>query len=210
MHSIVHALSSPLLAMAAVLWLGLASASAAEFPLTVEFDDGLTGEFGIVMVTESGGNLVFDVMLNPLVLGLDADLHRLYFNLDGSFTGLGVITGDPVATLYVLLSEPHVAGGAGSEFDYGVSFGNGAGPKGNGTLQIVTFTVFADQPLSIDDLAPLSSTAAGIAVNLAVHVQDTSFLEGVTSETVGGLMGEGDPDGEPSSADPSLGGPEPL
>ncbi len=212
----LHTLSSSLLAFAAVFWLGLGSASAqfglpsGDFPLTVEFDDGVTGEFGTVMVTESGGDLVFEVMLNPLVLGFEADLHRLYFNLDGSFTGLGVITGDPVATLYVLLTDPRVAGGAGSTFDFGVSFGRGGGPKGNGTLQMVSFTLFADQALSVDDLAPISSTAAGIPVNMAVHVQETSFLEGVTSETVGGLMGEDVPDEEPSSGEPSLSGPQPL
>ena len=192
------------------LWIAGGSAVAAEFPLTVEFDDGMVAEFGTVMVTESGGALRFEVILNPLVLGIDADLHRMYFNLVGAFTGLGVRTADPVNTLYVLLTDPHVAGGAGSKFDLGVSFGNGAGPKGNGTLQAASFTLFADQPLSIEDLAPMSSTSSGIAIQLAVHVQDTSFVEGVTSETVGGLMGEGDPGEEPSSAQPSSPESEPL
>ena len=110
----------------------------------------------------------------------------------------------------IIDTDPHVAGGAGSKFDLGVSFGNGAGPKGNGTLQAASFTLLADQPLSIEDLAPMSSTSSGIAIQLAVHVQDTSFVEGVTSETVGGLMGEGDPGEEPSSAEPSSPESEPL
>jgi hypothetical protein len=199
------------LALSSVLWLAAASPSLAAdpagcpnvFPLHVEFDDSLTGSFGSIEVQEDGlGGLAFYVELDPGALGPDADLHRLYFNLEGEPTGVGVETGDPVPTLYTVSVEPRVAGGAGSAFDLGVHFGNGSGRKGNGVLKSASFEMFADQALSVCDLSTWSSTASGIVVNMAVHVQNTALVEGSDSETLGGIgevSSQPEPDLEPAS-----------
>ena len=164
------------LVLAAVLFVAAGSAAAAEFPLTVELEDGRTAEFGTVFVTERGGMLAFEITLNPLVLGLDADLDQLYFNLGRTLTGLRVRTDEAGPARHALIPGPRVVGGAGSKFDFGVRFG----PVANGGRQTAAFRLIADQALSLADLAPKSSTAGGVAA----HVRDTSFIEGVTSATV--------------------------
>ena len=179
MHPFLRRLS---LVLAAVLFVAAGSSAAAEFPLTVELEDGRTAEFGTVFVTERGGGLAFEITLNPLVLGLDADLDQLYFNLGRTLTGLKVRTDEAGPATHALIPSPRVVGGAGSKFDFGVRFG----PVAEGSRQTAAFRVIADQALSVSDLAPRSSTAGGIVANVAAHVRDTSFLEGVTSATVAG------------------------
>jgi len=83
-----------------------------------------------------------------------------------------------------------VAGGAGSSFEYGVNFGNGAGGPGNGVLKTANFTISANEALTLASLSPTSSTSQDIVVNFAAHVQGTSFVAGSTSETVGGVVPE--------------------
>jgi hypothetical protein len=101
-----------------------------------------------------------------------------------------------VNTAYLLSLAPPVAGGAGSDFDYGVSFGNGAGPPGNGVLQQASFLILPVDPnesLSLDDFlnAEWSSAAGGkIVADAAAHVQGTSLMDGSSSETVGGVVPE--------------------
>lgn len=163
------------------------SAGAATITLDTEFDDGLGGQFATVTVTEDAGALVFDVRLQS-ELGDGADLHKLYFNLSDDVGTLALTTLDPAATDYSLDLDPPVAGGAGSRFDVGVSFGNGAGPSGNGVLQQATFSLAADRALSLADLLELSATSAGIEANLAAHVQGTALVAGSDSETVGGVI----------------------
>jgi hypothetical protein len=164
-------------------------AGAVSFPLTVEFDDGLVGTFGTVDVTESGGDILFAVTLDPS-LGATRDLHELYFNLADGFTGVDITSTDVVNTAYTLSANPPVAGGAGSSFDFGVNFGNGAGPPGNGQLTSATFVLSANEPLSIADLLITSSTSQGIEAVFATHVQGTSLVTGSTSETVGAPIPE--------------------
>jgi hypothetical protein len=182
---------------------------AATLPLTVEFDTGATAKFGTVVVTEDGtGALSFDVTIHPHVLGPRADLHMLYFNLEGPVPGLAIATWDPVYTLYSLRTRPAVAGGAGSRFDFAVHFGNGASRSGNGVLQHARFTLYATHALSLHQLLPLSSTSRGIVVNMAAHVQGTSFAKGAGSETVGGLLSPlppEDPKDDPAPEDPKDG-----
>jgi hypothetical protein len=180
------------LSTAAAVVLGLfaaSSAGAVSFPLNVEFDDGTIGTFGNVEVTELAGDLQFQITLNAS-LGAGADLHELYFNLSGTQTGLAISSSDVVNTAYTLLTGPPAAGGAGSSFGFGVSFGNGAGPPGNGVLQTASFVLSADGALGIGDLLVSSSTSQDIEVYLAAHVQGTSLVPGVTSETVGSLVPE--------------------
>jgi len=169
--------------------LAAGSAQAVSFPLNVEFDDGLLGSFGNVDVTEVAGDLQFQITLAG-ALGGSADLHELYFNLVGSPTGLAISSSDIVNTAYTLLTSPSVAGGAGSSFEFGVNFGNGAGGPGNGVLQTATFLLSATGALTVADLLLASSTSQNIMVYLAAHVQGTSLVQGATSETVGSLVPE--------------------
>jgi len=177
------------------MWMGLlaavipGTAGALTFGLNTEFDTGVTGPFALVEITEDSGALNFVITLNADELGAGADLHQFYFNLDASITGLAISNTDAPTTEYLLMSNPSVAGGAGSDFDWGVHFGSGAGAKGNGSLESASFTLTADQDLSLDDLF-LSSFASGgsIPVQFAAHIQGTSALTGATSETIGGGM----------------------
>jgi hypothetical protein len=175
---------------ATALGLGPSTASAIGFYLDVELDTGQTGSFAYVTVEQDAAALDFRIELCD-ALGSEADLHEFYFNLLGSFTGLAISTDDAPTTPYTLLSDPPVLGGAGAEFDYGVNFGNGAAGAGNGVLTAATFTLSADQPLSITHLLE-SSFASGrsIEIQFAAHVQGTELLVGATSETVGGVVPE--------------------
>jgi hypothetical protein len=185
--SLARLLPLPALAFVA---LAAAPASALTFTLDTEFDDGLTGAFATVTVNESGGGLDFEVSVAGSPLGPDADLHILYFNLAGDPTNVTLSSTQVVNTPFTLAVDPPVAGGAGSSFGYGVNFGNGAGPPGNGVLQTASFRITADQPLTLASLSPLSQTSQGILANVALHVQGTALVSGATSETVGGVVPE--------------------
>jgi hypothetical protein len=172
------------------LALGAGTASAVAFDLEVEFDTGAIGSFAHVTIEEDAGALDFSIELGP-ALGDEADLHEFYFNLLGSFTGVAISTDDTPATPYTLSAAPPILGGAGSDFDYGVNFGNGAGDSGNGVLSAATFRLTADQPLSIADLLESSFASGGsIESQFAAHVQGTELFVGADSETVGGIVPE--------------------
>jgi hypothetical protein len=177
---------------AALLALLLAGpALAASYTLEIEFDDGIMGDFGTVEITENEGDLDFEITLSD-ELGGDPDLHKFYFNLAGVFTNVTILDTNAPSTPYSLSMDPKVAGGAGSSFDYGVHFGNGAGKKGNGVLDFASFTISADQDLMISDLKESSFASGGsIEVNFAAHVQGTRLVKkGSDSETVGGSIPE--------------------
>jgi hypothetical protein len=165
-----------------------AAANAISFPLNIEFDDGLTGNFGTVEVTETGGDLFFEISLDTTELGPEADLHEFYFNLP-DVSGLTLTSTDTVASPYDLDFDPSVSGSAGSSFVWGVNLGSGAGPNGNGVLQTATFTLSADTDLSENDLLISSSTNDGIEVFVAAHVQGTE-LTNQGGETVGSSVPE--------------------
>jgi hypothetical protein len=169
-------------------------------PLTVEFDAGLTGDYGTILVEElADGDLRFKLTLDAS-LGPDADLHALFFALPGVDPGalaLGDFLCDDgaCATGFSLGSGGPVLGGAGSSAGFSVSFGNGAGPAGNGTLVEASFVLDGAQALLVTGFGPLSPTSAGIAALFAVHVQSTALVEGSGSETLGAI-----PVPEPSTA----------
>jgi hypothetical protein len=170
--------------------LGANAARATSFALDAEFDNGTVGNYGTVDVTEqTGGDLLFQITLNPAVLGAGADLQEFYFNLPSAITGAAITSTDVVNTSYSLDANPSVMGGAGSSFAYGVNFGNGAGPSGNGVLQSASFLLAADSDLSISDLLISSSTSQGLEVFFAAHVQGTT-LTNQDSETVGSSVPE--------------------
>ncbi len=163
-------------------------ASALSFALSSEFDGDLPDAvYATVTVTQNGDDLDFSVMLNGL-LGPDEDAHELYFNLIGTFTGLSITSSNAPNTAYGLLIGRPVTGGAGSSFEYGVNFGNGAGPAGNGALGLASFTLSADQALSPLDLLESSFTNGGIEAQMALHIQGTNTAP--ESETVGGSTPE--------------------
>jgi hypothetical protein len=197
------------------LWLGMLAllllvggrAEALTIPLNVEFDDGTVGSYGSVEITEDGnGALIFKVSVlgnvgQDLDLGPNADLHELYFNLQGSVGPVAIMTLDAVGTPYVLTSSPSVKGGAGSSFEYGVNFGNGAGASGNGVLKMAMFKISAEdcdlvtapeECLSLDQVIgeKSSTSGSGVSVNVAVHVQGTNLVQDADSETVGGMVPE--------------------
>ncbi len=160
-------------------------AAALQIALVHEFDGDLTdAAYATVDVVENGGDLDFTITLGGL-LGAGEDLHELYFNLVGSFTGLAITADDAPNSAYTLLTSPSVAGAAGSSFTHGVSFGNGGGPQGNGVLQTASFTLSANEPLAVADLLLSSFTSGGIEAQMALHIQGTSTPNG--SETVGGV-----------------------
>jgi hypothetical protein len=175
---------------ALTLGLGPSTASAVGFDLDVEFDTGQTGNFAHVEIEEDFGALDFRIEIGD-ALGDEADLNEFYFNLLGAFTGVAISTADAPKTPYTLSLDPSIRGGAGASFDYGVNFGNGAGKSGNGVLDFATFTLTADQPLSIADLLESSFAAGGsIETQFAAHIQGTEILVGSGSETVGGIVPE--------------------
>ena len=168
-----------------------AQAGSITVPLDVEFDDPSTpGPHASVMITEDAGALDFVVSLAGTDLGAGADLHIFYFNLVGSPSGLALSDTNAPSSAYALLVPNSVAGGAGSTFDFGVSFGEGAGPPGNGVLKTASFTLSADDPLTLASLLETSSTSQGLVVHFALHVQGTSFVMDADSETVGGAVPE--------------------
>jgi hypothetical protein len=165
-----------------------ASGASISYELNVEFDNGETGAFAQVDVTETAeGGLEFEIGLLE-ALGEDADLHKFYFNVRDTVVDLDLASDDNVSTAYTLSEGPAIAGGAGSDFDYGISFGNGAGRRGNGVLQTARFTLTASSTLRIEDLDELSSTSSGVIATSAAHVQGTSLSAYVDSETVGGVI----------------------
>jgi hypothetical protein len=166
------------------------AAQAVTIPLDVELDTGATDNWGTVEVVQTmDETLLFEIHLGS-PLGPDADIHNFYFNLAGDARATDVITLDPVRRDYELRVDPPVNGGAGTHFDYAVFFGNGAGRWGNGILQDVHFEVLG---LNLD-LAALTSvfstTASGIPVFFALHVQGTDTYLGADSETVAALVPE--------------------
>jgi hypothetical protein len=123
-------------------------------------------------------------------------MRAFYFNLVGGAPSLMLESDDEVDTDYVLRESHSVAGGAGSDFDFEVHFGNGAGPPGNGVLQMASFLIQPSDPMSVLSLDALldadgtSASGGSIDLDLALHVQGTSLVRGSSSETVGGVVPE--------------------
>jgi hypothetical protein len=172
--------------IATILFIFSGTAFALLFDLVYEFDGALPVQnYGSVEVNQNGSDLDFEISANTATLGANADIHELYFNLINGFTGLSITSDNAPNTPYTVIGpNPSVSGGAGAAFDWGVNFGNGAGPPGNGTLQFASFTLVADQQLLINDLLELSDPNNTLPLTLAVHFQGTNTP--YTSETVGG------------------------
>ncbi len=164
------------------------AASALVVSLVIELDTGLTADFVRVDIIENGDHaLDFIITVDTDLLGADADLSVFYFNIDSSLVdpeGLRIGSTDAPATEYRLATARGVRGGSGSAFDFDIHFGNGAGSRGNGVLQVASFTLTG---LTLESLAESSFASGGsIEIGLAAHVQGTSLIPGATAETLGG------------------------
>lgn len=168
----------------------LASVTAAQaltIDLTYEFDGNSLGttSFGTIDITENSGDLDFVVTANTTNLN-GGDIELLYFNLDFLPTDLEITNDNAPNTPYTIVGpDPVVKGGAGASFDWGVNFGQGGGPPGNGILTLATFTLSANEPLLFSNLLEQSTTNNTPPVTMAVHFQSTGIFN-ATSETVGG------------------------
>lgn len=160
-----------------------APAGAFTVPLDVDFGGGSMGSFGSVEITDVGDDLEFTVMLDTSGVGENADLNEFYFNLVPEASAVTISSDDPVETPYTLATGP-TRGGAGADFDWGVNFGNGAGPSGNGKLQSASFTLSTDQPLSLVDLSeqsfPNTVDTEAKPILMAAHVQSADSIFGAT------------------------------
>lgn len=168
--------------------LGATSARAGamiDVTLDVRFGSGEVGAFAAVRVSElHSGGLAFSIRLLD-DLGPHADLHEFYLNLPSSFSHLEIETLGDVDTPFEVEMGVPTRGGAGSRFDVAVSFGDGRGRPGNGTLQEASFVLRADQALSIAALlAEVSETSQGIRAHLAAHTQGSQG----GGPTVGGFV----------------------
>ena len=152
--------------------------------------------FGTVSIMENVGDLDFAITANTTNL-VGGDIQEFYFNLDFTPTNLSIIADNHPATgspYSVIGPSPTVVGGAGASFDWGVNFGNGGGPSGNGILDFASFTLSANESLLISNLYEFSYPNNTPPVNVAVHFQSADvFQKG--SETVGGV----DPIPEPAT-----------
>src|SRR5262245_796290 len=147
---------------------GDAAAASITLPFALALDGGATGSFGTVEIEElAGGDLAFAIALAP-ALGPSADLQDFSFDLPaGLAAGLAVSNsrcgGASCQTPFALESGAAGRGGAGSDFDFLVSLGDGAGPTGNGALALASFVLGGDAALSLADVLALRpQTASGI------------------------------------------------
>jgi hypothetical protein len=172
------------------------TAHAVSIDLVYEFDGVLAQQvYGTVDITQNGSDIDIAIDYAPNTLGSYADIHEFYFNLTRDVTGLTITADNSPNKPYTLEYDPSVAGGAGASFDWGVNFGNGGGPPGNRTLQSASFTLSADQDLSVSDFIDLSYPNNTMPVNVAAHFQSTAattyFRSAATasgSETIGGVV----------------------
>jgi len=170
------------------------TAAADTIDLVHEFDGNSNGlvSYGTIDLVQDGSAVDVTITANTVNLG-GGDIHEFYFNLPGTVDLNSLVISDEGGTsshaigTFSPLVNPSVAGGAGASFDAGVSFGNGGGPPGNGTLTVATFSITATGGLTVGDfLTELSSSNNAPDVYAAVHFQDTSIFN-ATSETVGGV-----------------------
>jgi len=190
----------------AALCLGIAGATSdagavgIKLPIDIELGPQRTGDFGTLQITEiTGGDLQFTICLRP-VLGSNANLHEFYFNLSGDFDddddddfdddNLSLsgfrCNREACDAPFELDDDGPTRGGAGARFDFSVSFGDGSGNKGNGTLQVASFVLGGDEDLSLADvLAETSSTGRGLEVLFAAHVTGSGNGRGSASATIG-------------------------
>lgn len=143
---------------------------------------------------QNGSSVDFTIVANTGNLS-GGDIHELYFNLPGAvdintlaISSSGGVSNQTINAFTLLGANPSVTGGAGASFDTGISFGNGGGPPGNGTLTTATFSLTATGGLLVSDFLTETSSSSNVPtpVFAAVHFQSADVF-GAGSETVGGV-----------------------
>ena len=210
-------LSSPLrnrlypilgIALAALVWGGAATAQT--FPLTLELQTGQVDEFGVVHVeADADGALVFDVEMDSERMGEDASMRRLFFNLLPTTSGLWVEPLDEGTTDRIVVRPANrTLARSGARMDWRVDFfrsmgamRRGRGPVEEEPFHRVRFRIFADAPLMVDDLLPVSLTRDGTPIQMVVDMKRARTPEG---DRVRWVVGSYEPPSEPPSEPPIL------
>lgn len=165
-----------------LLTVGIAHAQT--FPLTMELQIGQLDDFGVVHVeADADGALVFEVEMHQDRVGDPASIRRLFFNLLPETTGVWVEpldeSEDTVERLVVRRANRKLAR-SGARLDWRLDFHAAKTPGENGSaaLQFVRFRLFADAPLTVEDLLPVSLTRSGEPVQMVVTLQRGRTPEG--------------------------------
>jgi hypothetical protein len=174
----------------AALLLPAATAQAVVIDLIYELDGDSLGSTSFGTIAISGTESHVDITITANTANLrGGDIHELYFNVPDGVTPLLVSGSEGGSSNRVIGSferigpDPSILGGAGASFDWGINFGNGGGPPGNGTLTTASFQLTG--VMVADLLSETSITNNTPPLLMAVHFQDADVF-GNGSETVGG------------------------
>ncbi len=148
------------------------------FNLTYDLDgpgnlaSKIYGTVNVVENSDDSTNLDFTINVVESLLGPNADIHEIGFNLLGDFSKVTTNNGT---------FEKNLAGKAGYIFDYVINFGDGQPYE-----KKVSFTLSANEDLDVNDLFETSGGNGGKPdLLLAVHFQSTSTP--ATSEAIGAV-----------------------
>ncbi len=181
-------------------------AQAQHFPMTLELSSGEVADFGVVHVdVDEEGGLLFEVEIDPSVVGERASLHHLYFNLEPPVDRMRIETLDTETRrpFRIHRSRRRLAR-SGARFDWKVDLGRHRPHKHSrrrpysrdeAGMQQARFRISADRPLSLEDLLPLSTTRSGEVVQMALKLHAAGSPAG-HRRYVGGVW-------EPPVVDPS-------
>ena len=173
-----------------------ALASAQTFPLTRELQTGQLDEFGVVYVeADADGALVFDVDMDSDRVGAKASIRRLFFNLLPQTSGLRVEPlGDEESIRVVVRPARRKLARSGARFDWRIDVHplkgrarQGRGQDHSKALHRVRFRIFADAPLVVEDLLPISLTRDGEPVQMVVKMKQGRTPEAKSVRWIGGV-----------------------
>jgi len=151
------------------------AAQAQRFPMTLELTTGEVAEFGAVHVeADAEGGILFEVEIDPTVVGDRASLHHLYLNLEPALRRLRIETLDPDAHRpYRIHRSWRRLSRSGARFDWKVDLGvhrrRDRGERGVGRHH-ASFRISAGVPLAVEDLLPISMTRQGEVVQMALKL----------------------------------------
>ena len=180
----------------ALAWVWGAPLGAETFLLDTELKTGAVDDFVLVHVEADGdGALVFDVEMDPERVGARASVRRLYFNLLPETSGLWIESlgeGEESCRLRVKRMKRKL-GRSGTRLDWRVDVRR---KRGHGRWKHrrvrcrpahLRFRIFADAPLEVDDLLPVSVTRGGEAVQMVARLKRARGEDGRRVRLVGGV-----------------------
>ena len=171
-------------------------ATAQTFPLLVELQTGQVDDFGIVRVeADPDGALVFDIEMDSERIGERASIRRLFFNLLPETSELWVeALGDDALDRVVVRRANRTLARSGARLDWRIDFHQSmkadrrrGGPVQDAPFHHVRFRIFADAPLAVDDLLPISLTRDKMPVQMVVDMKQARTPEGERVRWVGGV-----------------------